>query len=140
MVTEMINNNSDPNHNYYLNWNSSEFANSPTYGTAVPTSGWDHSIYEEIRSIDHIVEGDEGIIGVLKDGTKVRLDGFFNNALGMRIRYFLERIAAADEIDEDTAYTLVELKELLKLEEEELELAKKRIAFCQQMVKERVLP
>jgi hypothetical protein len=99
---------------------------------------YDLHITDEIGTIDHVIEDHDGVIGVMTDGTKVRLDGYIGT-ICMRIRYFLELIAGEDTITEDMVMRLRELKEILHFEDEEVQLARKRVAWAEEVLLDRML-
>lgn len=98
---------------------------------------FDLLVLEDVQRIDHVIEDELGVVGVLRDGSKIRLDGYIGT-ITMRIRYFMEEIASSKTMTPELVATFRELKAMLILEQEDVELAVKRMDLIEQVLVDRL--
>lgn len=110
----------------------------PTFypSQGIDTSGWD--FYSNERTIEGVSVRDGEIVLELDDGSTVVVDGFFDNALGMKIRVLLQTIMSDESLNEQMAEKFVVYKELLALQKEEMVLAEKRLRIAEKLLSERL--
>lgn len=102
----------------------------------IDTSGWD--FYTNERTVEGVSVRDGEIVLELDDGSTVVVDGFFDNALGIKIRVLLQTIMTDETLTEEMAEKFVVFKELLALQKEEMVMAEKRLRIAEKLLSERL--
>jgi len=95
-------------------------------------------ILDGVKDIERIESTEGGVIAILEDGTRVNVSDINNRSIVSRIRFFLEELSASDDLTEHLMSTLLELREILDFEIEELELATKKLDWAERILRERI--